>query len=98
MSAHERRQLDIEMREHIAKEEACMTEMKEKLEKISDALFGKEGIVPWAKEHIEAEQERKELFKELKKKLVIKGTLGAFAVLATLLWIGFKEYFHIGGN
>lgn len=94
----DRRHIDERIEEHIAKEEACMSEMKEDVKKISDALFGEDGIVPWAKEHIEAERERKELFKELKKKLIVRGTLGAFAILLSLLWLGFKEYFHIGGN
>jgi len=93
----DRRQIDGRMEAHIVKEEACMTEMKEEINKISNALFGEDGIAAWAKQHIEAEKDRREIMKELKKKLAVRGTFTALFVLGSLLWLGLKEYFNIGG-
>ncbi len=94
----DRRAIDRELEEHIAKANACMEENKKEIEKISDALFGDDGIVSWAKSHIEAERERRELFKELKKRLILRGTLGAVGILIALLWYGFTSYLKSGAT
>ena len=92
----DRRAIDKELEAHIENVNASMKENKKEIEKISDALFGDDGIVSWAKSHIEAERERRELFKELKKRLIVRGTLGAVAILAALLWYGFVSYIKSG--
>ena len=99
----DRRRMDVRIEEHISKEEACMSEMKDVLfqnkddiEKISESLFGEDGIATWAKQHINAEKDRREIMRELKKKLAVRGGLTAISVLAFLIWLGVKEYFNIG--
>lgn len=96
-SPEDRRAIDKELEEHISKANSCMEENRKEIEKISDALFGDDGIVSWAKSHIEAERERRELFKELKKRLILRGTLGAVGILVALLWYGFASYLKSGG-
>jgi len=93
----DRRQIDEEIKEHIRKSQVCMEQNREKIEEISEALFGEDGIMEWAREHIEAEKERAEIMKELKKKLVVKGTFGALGILGYLLWEGFSAWWRTGG-
>jgi len=94
MGNEDRRHIDAKMEAHIEKEEACMTEMKDEIGKISGALFGEDGIATWAKIHIDAEKERKELFKELKKKVIVRGGVFAFSGMAYLMYLGLKQYMY----
>jgi len=94
----DRRAIDKEFEEHLRKSNECMEKNREDIKKISSALFGDDGIVEWAKDHISAERERRELFKELKKRLIVRGTLGAVAILISLLWYGITSYLKTGGT
>jgi len=81
-------------------EERIQEETKQEIKKISDALFGKgeeEGIVEWARNHIESEKERREIYKELRKRLAVSGVMGALGILGTLLWFGLQHYIERGG-
>jgi hypothetical protein len=83
----------------IQQELTCIQQTKDDIERISEALFDEEeGIVSWAKDHISAEKERKEIMREIRKKLAVRGALGAIAILAYVIWLGVKSYFVIGGN
>lgn len=86
-----------QLREMIRQEAVCIQKTREDIEKISQALFDEEdGIVSWAKDHIESEKERREIMREIKKKLAVRGALGAATILCYLLWVGFKSYVATG--
>lgn len=88
-----------QLRKLIEQEALCIQDTKDKIEEISEALFNREdGIVAWAKDHIESEKERRELMKEIRAKLAVRGAVAAVAFLCYLLWIGFKAYFATGGK
>lgn len=94
----DRRAIDQSIQEHIRESKVCMENNRKEIQKMSEALFGEDGIVEWARDHIEAERERKELYKELKRKLIVKGALSAVGIAVFLLWYGFTTWLKTGGT
>jgi len=87
-----------EIKKDLEDQEARLITSQKAIERITETLYGEGAIVEWAKQHITAERERAEILLELKKRLAVKGSIGALSILVYLLYMGFKQWMNSPGG